>query len=120
MKIGFIGAGKVGTSLGKLFSECGAHITGYYSRSFDHARQAAEFTSSVPYQTLEALVQESDTLFVTTPDGVLQTMIGEIAALPVKRETHLPLQRRACERRVRTGGAAGRTGLLGASACGSQ
>ena len=86
MKIGLIGAGKVGTSLGKLFSECGAHITGYYSRSFDHARQAAEFTSSVPYQTLEALVQESDTLFVTTPDGVLQTMIGEIAALPVKEK----------------------------------
>ena len=86
MQIIVVGAGKVGTSRGKLFSECGAHITGYYSRSFDHARQAAEFTSSVPYRTLEELVQESDTLFVTTPDGVLQTMIGEIAALPVKEK----------------------------------
>lgn len=86
MNIGLIGAGKVGSSLGKLFSEAGEHITGYYSRSFASAKQAAEFTSSVPYQTLEELVQTSDTLFVTTPDGVLPTIIGEIAELPVKEK----------------------------------
>jgi predicted short-subunit dehydrogenase-like oxidoreductase (DUF2520 family) len=86
MNIGLIGAGKVGTSLGKLFSEAGIHVTGYYSRSFASAKQAAEFTSSVPYQTMEELVQTSDTLFVTTPDGVLSAIIEEIAELPVKEK----------------------------------
>lgn len=31
-KIGFIGAGKVGVSLGKFFREGGLPVTGYYNR----------------------------------------------------------------------------------------
>ena len=86
MNIGLIGAGKVGVSLGKLFSEAGEHITGYYSRSPEHARQAAEFTSSTQFHTMEEIIQASDTLFVTTPDGVLPSVAEELAELPVKEK----------------------------------
>lgn len=86
MKIGWIGAGKVGTSLGKLFSESGAEIVGYYSRSPESAKMAAEFTSSTQFHSMKELIQASDTLFVTTPDGVLPTIIREIAELPVKEK----------------------------------
>lgn len=86
MKIGWIGAGKVGTSLGRLFFEAGADIVGYYSRSPESAKTAAEFTSSTQFDSMKELVQVSDTLFVTTPDSVLPTIIREIAELPVKEK----------------------------------
>ena len=44
MRIGFIGAGKVGFTLGKYFREHGIEVTGYYSRSIQSASEAAEFT----------------------------------------------------------------------------
>ncbi len=86
MNIGFIGAGKVGTSLGKLFSEAGEPVVGYYSRSRQSAQTAAEFTSSAAYDSMEQLLQACDTLFVTTPDGVLASVAEELAALPVKEK----------------------------------
>ncbi len=69
MKIGFIGAGKVGFSLGKLFSQGGIPVTGYYSRRRETAEEAALFTQSAAYSSLEALVKDSDALFLTVPDG---------------------------------------------------
>ena len=44
MRIGFIGAGKVGFSLGRYLAEGGVTVTGYYSRNSRSAREAAEFT----------------------------------------------------------------------------
>ena len=41
MKTGFIGAGKVGFSLGKMFAESGLPLTGYYSRQREAAQEAA-------------------------------------------------------------------------------
>ncbi len=84
MKIGFIGAGKVGTSLGKLFAQHGIDVTGYYSRTPQHAEQAAEFTRSQCFASLEDVCTASDTLFLTTPDGAVGRMWNDIAALPIK------------------------------------
>ena len=84
MKIGFIGAGKVGTSLGRLFVQHDLEVTGYYSRTPEHAEQAAEFTQSRSFDTLEDICQASDTLFLTTPDGVISQMWNTIAKLPIK------------------------------------
>ncbi|HBI63761.1 MAG TPA: DUF2520 domain-containing protein [Clostridiales bacterium] len=84
MKIGFIGAGKVGTSLGKLFAHHGVSVTGYYSRTPQHAEQAAAFTQSNCYSSLADILDASDTLFVTTPDGVIGRIWDDLAALPIK------------------------------------
>ena len=46
MKIGFIGAGRVGFTLGKYFCEHGVEVAGYYSRNIQSAQEAAEFTNS--------------------------------------------------------------------------
>ena len=43
MKIGFIGAGKVGFSLGQFFVQGGLPVTGYYSRHRGSAQEAAAF-----------------------------------------------------------------------------
>ena len=49
MKVGFIGAGKVGFSLGKYFKEHGVDVTGYYSRLESSAQSAANFTKTKKY-----------------------------------------------------------------------
>ena len=84
MKIGFIGAGKVGTSLGKLFMQHGQTVTGYYSRTPQHAQQAAAFTQTQWFDSLDSILNASDTLFVTTPDGVIARVWETIAAQPIK------------------------------------
>ena len=68
MKIGIIGAGKVGFTLGKFFSQGGVRVTGYYSRDPDSAREAAAFTQSSFYGSLQPLIEDSDAIFITVPD----------------------------------------------------
>lgn len=84
MKAGFIGAGKVGFSLGKYLAEGGTQLTGYYSRSRASAMEAAAFTGSRCYETLADIVGDSDTLFVTVPDGAISEVWDDMQGLQVK------------------------------------
>lgn len=84
MKAGFIGAGKVGFSLGKYLKERGTELTGYYSRSSRSAIEAAEFTDTKSYENLADIVNDSDTLFITVPDGAIGTVWEELRNLPIK------------------------------------
>ncbi|OPJ61296.1 Rossmann-like and DUF2520 domain-containing protein [Clostridium oryzae] len=68
IKIGFIGAGKVGFSVGKLFKINSLDLSGYYSRNFHSAEAAAEFTNSSAFYDIEALIKCSDIIFITVPD----------------------------------------------------
>ena len=68
MRIGFIGAGKVGFSLGKFFAEGGITVTGYYSRHQESAQEAAEFTGTRCFNDISQLIEESDAIFLTVPD----------------------------------------------------
>lgn len=68
-KIGFIGAGKVGTTLGVYFTKNGIDIMGYYSKTFEHAEAAAVLTSSNVYASLEELAKACNLIFITTPDA---------------------------------------------------
>lgn len=78
MNIGFIGAGKVGFTLGKYFTENNLTISGYYSQNYESAKQAAEFTGSAAYRNLSELVKASDTIFITVPDGKIKSVYDEI------------------------------------------
>lgn len=86
MKAGFIGAGKVGFSLGKYLKEKGTELTGYYSRSNRSAIEAAEFTDTKCYENLADIVNDSDTLFITVPDGAIGTVWEELRNLPIKNK----------------------------------
>ncbi len=72
MKTGFIGAGKVGFTLGKYFAEKGMELTGYCSSSSASAKAAAEFTGSQFYNNTEELIKASDVIFLTVPDGLIK------------------------------------------------
>lgn len=84
MKIGFIGAGKVGFSLGKYFTVNGLTLSGYYSRCISSAKAAADFTNSCCYENLEAIVKDSDALFLTVPDNCINDIYSQIIVTSVK------------------------------------
>lgn len=74
MKIGIIGAGRVGFSMGKYLA---AHpdkatVAGYYDKSYENAAEAAKFTGTDFFRQPEEIVALSDTLFITTPDGIIE------------------------------------------------
>lgn len=71
-KIGFIGAGKVGVSLGKFFREGGLTVTGYYNRHREAAQAAADFTESKCFDSAQAVADASDVIFLTVPDNQIR------------------------------------------------
>ena len=84
MKIGFIGAGKVGFSLGKFFSQGGIHVIGYYSRHTESAEAAAQFTDSLSYDDPGRLAADCDAIFITVPDGTITEIFEELKNYDLK------------------------------------
>lgn len=83
MKVGFVGAGKVGCSLGKLFNERQHNLLGYYSRTSSSAIEAADFTNSNYFQDLETLIKDSDTVFITVPDDAIGAVWEQIKHISI-------------------------------------
>lgn len=86
IKIGFIGAGKVGFSLGKYLKINNISVTGYYSRNEDSAKKASIFTGTKQFNNLNEIINDSDTIFITTPDSEIKNVWNEIKELPIKNK----------------------------------
>ena len=84
MKIGFIGAGRVGFTLGKYFCEHGVEVAGYYSRNIQSAQEAAEFTNSIYYASPTQLLEKCDILFLTVPDGMILKVYKELCQKSIR------------------------------------
>lgn len=78
MKFGFIGAGKVGFSLGKYLADNEMEVVGYYSEFKEDALEASKFTMSSVYKNIEDLVRDSDVLFLTVPDGAIEKVWNQV------------------------------------------
>lgn len=70
MKTGFIGAGKVGCSLGKYLSQK-YEISGFFSRSSVSAEKASEIAGGNAFESPAQLAENSDIIFLTVPDGLI-------------------------------------------------
>ncbi len=83
IKIGFIGAGRVGTSLGKYLSNNKFDIVGYFSHSMSSAKESAEFIGSncTAFENLKDLVIASNIIFITTNDSEIGSVCTKICAL---------------------------------------
>ncbi len=86
MNIGFIGAGKVGFSMGKYLTERGRRVAGYYSRSPRSSQEAAEFTQSGQYPDMASLVRDSDMIFLSVPDGAISPVWDQVKQLPIQNK----------------------------------
>jgi len=82
MKTGIIGAGKVGTSLGRYFMFGGLSISDFFDADKQSAQDAAAFTNSESME-LDELVTMSDALFLTVPDGRITSVWDQIKDLPL-------------------------------------
>lgn len=86
MKTGFIGAGKVGFSLGKYLAVNNKELSGYYSSSSTSSNEAAQFTGSKCYLALEQLIDESSMIFITVPDDEIKQVWQEISKYSFKNK----------------------------------
>lgn len=95
MRIGFIGAGKVGFTLGKYIianqqkensPEClkEIEISGYYSLHKESAQEAAEWTDTHCYKSLKEITKSSDVLVLTVPDSMIKKVWEELHILDIK------------------------------------
>lgn len=80
MKAGFIGAGRVGVTMGAYFQSKGWPVTGYASRNPGSARHAADVTGSIAFDSPEELASASDLLLLTVPDDALPGVWEELKA----------------------------------------
>ena len=89
MKIGIIGAGKVGFSLGKYLQINqidNVELVGYTSKNLSSAQMAAEFTQTKVYTNVEHILKDSDTLFLTVPDGEISQIWDYMRNLDIKNK----------------------------------
>lgn len=73
MKIGFIGAGKVGKSFAMYLTDNGFEVSGFYNRTYK--------TDVTCFETLELLLQNSDIIGITVNDDQIQNVVNQITML---------------------------------------
>lgn len=71
MRVGFIGAGIMGKTMGLLLGRCGYEIVGYFSRSETTAYRVAKEVGGKFFSDVGKLAVNCDILFVTTPDDAI-------------------------------------------------
>ena len=78
-KLGFIGAGTVGTALAVLLKEKGYQVTAVASRTKASADRLASLVSGCQsYKSKQAVADATDIVFVTTPDDDVPEVVSEI------------------------------------------
>ena len=77
LRVGFVGAGKIGFALGTHLFEHGSKVSGYASRTQKAALWASQCSYSVSFSSLQALLDSTDLIFITVPDGPLADRSGK-------------------------------------------
>ena len=78
LKIGIVGAGRVGSNLAYWLSRNGYHIQAVYSRKFDSAKMLANAIPTGAVNDLQKIFISCDTIFLAVPDGALVPIAEEI------------------------------------------
>ena len=79
LRIGFIGAGRLGTALAWSFSERGVPVVAVASQIHaDAQRLAAPIAGCAAVATAQGVVDASDLVFVTTPDGAIAATTAQV------------------------------------------
>lgn len=82
LKIAIIGAGKVGTTLGKILAEEGERVACIVSRTLRSARAAGKFIGCRTVTTsLEKIPADVNLIMITTPHGAVRDVARSLARL---------------------------------------
>lgn len=85
-KIGFIGAGKVGKTLGLYFKKKGATIVGYSSRNQQSAINVAQTVGTKAFENNKQLIDSCNILWITTNDDAIQDVVNDIATINIQQQ----------------------------------
>jgi len=86
LRIGFIGAGKVGFSLAKWLNINYNNVYAVYSRNIEDAKEMAGFSISEYYDDINELLCNCDTLFLTVNDDSIKDVVNMLIALHVENK----------------------------------
>jgi predicted short-subunit dehydrogenase-like oxidoreductase (DUF2520 family) len=79
LKLGVIGSGTVGTALAVRLSRRGYNIAAVTSRSLTSAERLVKFTGcGTVYPTLQAVADNADLVFITTPDDAIAVVVNQV------------------------------------------
>jgi predicted short-subunit dehydrogenase-like oxidoreductase (DUF2520 family) len=79
LKLGFIGAGTVGTALAVLLRSKGYQVVGVSSRSRDSAENLAKAVDGCPVlKNNQEVVDTADFVFITTPDDAIAGVASQV------------------------------------------
>jgi predicted short-subunit dehydrogenase-like oxidoreductase (DUF2520 family) len=82
LRVAIVGAGRVGTVLGRVLVEEGARITAVVSRTRSSARVAASYLRCRTYaDAMTAIPPETDIVFITTPHDAVAVVAATLARL---------------------------------------
>ncbi len=87
--IGFIGAGRVGTSLALLLCRQDYRVSAVYSRSPDSSRKLAEGIKGCHiFADIQGVADNSELVFITTPDDAIATIADSVKWQPGQMVVH--------------------------------
>ena len=79
--LGFIGVGKVGTTLARLLFERGYEIRVVHSRNVEHAARLADAVGAKMGSTAEEVITATDLTFLTVPDDIISECVSLLSSL---------------------------------------
>jgi predicted short-subunit dehydrogenase-like oxidoreductase (DUF2520 family) len=89
LKLGFIGAGTVGTALAVRLAEKGYKVTAVASRTFASAeRLAVQVPGCQAVKTGQEVIEAADLIFITTPDDAIDQTASALKWHPGKWVVH--------------------------------
>jgi predicted short-subunit dehydrogenase-like oxidoreductase (DUF2520 family) len=89
LKIGFIGAGTVGTALAVRLAGKGYPVVAVSSRSRASAKKLAQAAGGCPvFGSSQAVADNAEMVFITTPDGAIASVVSEVSWRPGQSVVH--------------------------------
>lgn len=89
LKLGFIGAGTVGTALAIRLKERGYRVVAVASRSQSSAEKLAQaINGCCAVNSNQAVADAADLIFITTPDGAIPLVASEVKWHPGQNVVH--------------------------------
>ncbi len=98
MKVGFIGAGKVGCSLYDYFVHNNILVTGCYTRTQANVSGTEKQTQKIFTTSIDKILTKSDVLFLTVPDDAISTVWEQVKTYPIQGKfiCHCAITRISC------------------------
>lgn len=83
-RLGFVGAGKVGTTLARLLYGRGYKIGGIYSQTPNHAKIFAEEVEAKIALTVDELAASCDLIFLTVTDDAVLKVVSQFGSIALE------------------------------------